>query len=543
MLDGPKLMGRQAAGNSFLRAVIQHTESMGENAPILYAWTSRPQSMEVFKGLVQTQSPSVQCGWIPAGRPDMIRDVGGLFMPGPGLSEAAYQRLRFSPSAWSLTGITHTICSHNAMDGIVGLLQGPVMPWDALICTSSVAKKAVMNLLELQGQYLAWRFGVKEFSLPQLPVIPLGVHAQDFEFNANDKSNARDRLGLGSEEVTLLFSGRLSFHAKAHPYPMLIALQEVAAKTNKALRLLLCGQFPNDAVRDAFINGAAQFAPSVRVNWVDGKNFSDYTDAWAASDIFISLADNLQETFGITPLEAMASGLPVVVSDWDGYKDTVVDGVSGFRIPTWMPPPDLGSALAASFESGAINYDKYIGLACLEVSLDHNVLVDRLTRLVLDKNLRALMGESGRKRVAMNYEWRVLMPQYLSLWSDLDERRNHASIDAKNKSNSAPRAAPARQDPYKVFSSFPTAMIAPHTIVVAGNSNATNWQALCTNPLFDYAKDFLPENQDVLAITSILGERQSVAEIAQKAGISLAKAIKVLAPMAKANLVVFHDTH
>jgi len=29
----------------------------------------------------------------------------------------------------------------------------------------------------------------------------------------------------------------------------------------------------------------------------------------------------------------MASGLPVLVSDWDGYKDTVIDGETGYRIP------------------------------------------------------------------------------------------------------------------------------------------------------------------------------------------------------------------
>jgi glycosyltransferase involved in cell wall biosynthesis len=33
----------------------------------------------------------------------------------------------------------------------------------------------------------------------------------------------------------------------------------------------------------------------------------------------------------------MAAGIPVVVSDWDGYKDTVRDGVDGFRIPTFKP--------------------------------------------------------------------------------------------------------------------------------------------------------------------------------------------------------------
>ena len=51
----------------------------------------------------------------------------------------------------------------------------------------------------------------------------------------------------------------------------------------------------------------------------------DVGELWAAADVFLSLVDNIQETFGITPLEAMAAGLPVVASDWDGYRYTMRD--------------------------------------------------------------------------------------------------------------------------------------------------------------------------------------------------------------------------
>ena len=30
----------------------------------------------------------------------------------------------------------------------------------------------------------------------------------------------------------------------------------------------------------------------------------------------------------------MAAGIPVVVSDWDGYKESVEDGEQGFKVPT-----------------------------------------------------------------------------------------------------------------------------------------------------------------------------------------------------------------
>ena len=59
---------------------------------------------------------------------------------------------------------------------------------------------------------------------------------------------------------------------------------------------------------------------------------------WSAADVFTSLSDNIQESFGLTPIEAMASGLPVLVSDWDGYRDTVTHGAEGLVVPTVMPP-------------------------------------------------------------------------------------------------------------------------------------------------------------------------------------------------------------
>ena len=65
------------------------------------------------------------------------------------------------------------------------------------------------------------------------------------------------------------------------------------------------------------------------------KDITDRPELYNAADVFTSPIDNLQETFGLTPLEAMSCGVPQVVSDWDGYKDTVEDGITGFRIPVY----------------------------------------------------------------------------------------------------------------------------------------------------------------------------------------------------------------
>lgn len=539
VLDGPKLMGRQAAGHGFLRAAITAAESNATEKSLL-AWTPYQSSASVFLRVVSGQSAAVKPGWIPTNRQELLANHGALYLPGPGLADAARKRLRSGPAAWSLTGTTHTLCSHVAMDAIVDMVAAPVMPWDALICTSTVAQHAVKTLFQLQAEYLAWRFGVKNFAIPQLPVIPLGVHASDFNFTPDDQQKARTALAIKPEEVVILFAGRLSFHAKAHPYPMLAALEQAVQQTRQKVTLLLCGQFPNDAVHNAFIQAAANYAPSIRTLWVDGKDPGAYNRAWAASNIFVSLSDNLQETFGITPLEAMASGLPVLVSDWDGYKDTIVDGVTGFRIPTWMPPPDIGMSLARAFEAGTLNYDRYIGLACLEVSVDNHTLINRLAELISNPSLRARMGTAGRERVANMYDWSVVMAQHQALWQVLDEIRGRALVEQKTVLDSAPKCAPARQDPYRVFSSFPTQLIGPHTLVSLANDlwPIDSWANLLVDPLFSYAQDFLPVDASVHQIQSLLAENTlSIGQLAAATQRSVADTIRVVAPLAKVGIL------
>jgi glycosyltransferase involved in cell wall biosynthesis len=333
------------------------------------------------------------------------------------------------------------------------LVTAPLFPWDALVCTSSVAKSAIRQLLDAEADYLRNRTGAVRFVEPQLPVIPLGVHCADFEFSEELRLKSRSQLNIAPEDVAVLFAGRLAFHAKAHPMPTFLGLEGAAKRSSRKVHLILFGQFPNSSIADAFRREAQTFAPSVSLVVLDGAVPENRDVAWSAADVFTSFSDNIQETFGLTPVEAMAAGLPVVVSDWNGYKDTVRDGVDGFRVPTWAPPPGFGLDLADRYDMRLDNYDIHIGSVSQFVVVDVGAAIEAFVQLIESRDLRTQMGNAGRRRAREVFDWKIVFGQYERLWLDLSELRK-SSPPIANESQRSRR--PDRPDPFTLFNSFPT---------------------------------------------------------------------------------------
>jgi glycosyltransferase involved in cell wall biosynthesis len=536
VLSGAKLMGRQAAGHAFLRAAVG-----ARDGKPLWAYTPHRNSAEGFAALVGTLDAAAEARWLPADRLDLLGQIGTLYLPGPGLGSAAQLRLRAGPAAYSLCGVTHTTASHTAMEHITGMLSAPVMPWDALICTSRAVAATVKHLLEAEIAALRWRFGASiAITLPQLPVIPLGVHCEDFAGTQQQRQAARAALGIADDEVAALFVGRLSYHAKAHPHAMYGGLQAAARRTGKKLVLIQCGWFAHKQHEQAFRDGAARACPDVRALFTDGKDPVRRSESWAAADLFVSLSDNIQETFGLAPIEAMAAGLPTLVSDWDGYKDTVRDGVDGFRIPTWMPPPD-GEPFARGYESGIDTYDFYCGLTCQTVSVDPLVLAERLSDLVGSPELRRRLGEAGRRRAREAFDWAVIYRRYQALWAELGRLREAARTDARQQAMlaAAPRAASGRMDPFRAFGHYPTATVQPTTLVsLRPGATGAAYADLAGHALFSYANKVLPAQAVVETLLGALARTERPVEgLAVQAGIGLGGVVLALSVLAKMGLV------
>ena len=463
-----RLLGRQAAGEGFLRALVRH----GRTSPISCVARSRAE-FDDFCTLVRPWFIGQrQVRWVDATSLASLATCGTLHRPDGMLADEAFRR-RYATGgsrAFGITGVTHTIASRAALRAVSDLLIAPLEPWDALVCTSKAVKRAVDQVLTTWGDYLAVRTGGRPTAPLRLPVIPLGIHCDSFPQGAAReaaRARIRDRISAEDSDIVALFVGRLIFYAKAHPAPMYLALERAARATGRTIHLVQAGWFENDQEAEDFRTSASALAPSVQCHFLDGRKIDVRTEVWAGADLFLSLSDNIQETFGLTPIEAMANGLPVIVTDWDGYRESVRHEIDGMCVPTMTPAAGAASEWAASYLADDLGYSNYIAYCSMSTAVDVDACTEAVRRLIDNEDLRRRLGESGRQRAREVYDWSVVIRAYEELWEELADVREHAASASPPLVDGSP-PAPLLDDPFRQFAHYPTAIVDDHTRVGLG---------------------------------------------------------------------------
>ncbi|XZO01494.1 MAG: glycosyltransferase family 4 protein [Microcoleus sp.] len=462
---GKRLLGRHSAGEGFLKSLVQHG-----TADSLYCCADSEATFQEFCTRIQPWlSQPRKVRWIQKERPDLLSAPGTIYRPDPALSDMVWGRRFVNQRAYSVCGVTHTIATKSVMDAIGNLVTAPVQPWDALICTSAAVKHTVEQVMTSWGEYLAQRTGGKPEILVKLPVIPLGVDCSAFAQGVdalNSRHQQRQELGISADDIVVLFVGRLTFSAKAHPVPMYMALEGAAQQTKTKIHLIQAGWIEDPREEPDFKNSAKVFCPSVNTIFLDGRKPEIRVNIWSAADIFISLSDNIQETFGLTPIEAMANGLPCVVSDWNGYKESVRHEIDGFRIPTLIPPPESCLDLAINYLDDSLNWPTYMGHTSLATAVDIDACTRALCQLIADSELRKRMGENARQRAREVYDWKVVIAAYEQLWRELAEIRLLAPESAPVKPGMPPY--PLGDDPFRVLSHYSTRTLSNEMMLSLG---------------------------------------------------------------------------
>lgn len=506
----PELLGRVSAGESFLRGYLRHADV---DRYVFWNIAGRPIE-ELDAMLARIQAPQKPISWIRQTDRGALSTVGVLNMPVPGLTTEAWHRRPFGPRSYAICGITHTTATARIMQTIAEMLVAPTEAYDALICTSNAVRHSVDTQLDQMRAYLAEEFGPRRRPEPMRVTIPLGVNADDFSTSPEHRKAWREKLDIPDDAVVALFMGRFNIRGKMNPALMALALERVAKATGRTICWVNAGWALSQKDNDVYHAETQAMCPSVLYRSVDGRPPDVRFSIWSVGDFFISFSDNIQETFGLTPIEAMAAGLPCVVTDWDGYKDTVRHGVDGFRVPTIAPPPGEGADLAYWFDNNWMNYDHYVGAAGQFTAIDYAAAEEAITALVRDPDLRHRMGEAARQRAREVFDWSAIIPQYQALWAEQNARRLAAPPAP------ATRANPFRPDPFTLFQSYPTRYLARETPVsLAPGMSWELAEPLLKRGLVVYSAFNRPNLEEV---------RQVIAHLAETGGSTVAETVQIV---------------
>jgi glycosyltransferase involved in cell wall biosynthesis len=492
-----RLLGRHAAGESFLRGFLQH----GAVEQFVF-WNVANRPVQELEALVsRIGTPRRPVSWIDAHNRQALDQTGVLSLPTPDLGAEAWLRHPFGSRRYALCGLTHTTATQRVMAVISDLLIAPTEGHDALICTSSAVRASVESQLDGVRAYLEADRGPRKRPEPLRVTIPLGINASDFATSDALRADWRARLDIPVDAVVALYVGRFNVRAKMNPALMALALERAARRTTQPIYWVNSGWTEAGEDEAGFHQRMRALCPSVAYRQVDGRPPEVRFSIWSVADLFISFSDNIQETFGLTPVEAMAAGLPCVVSDWDGYRDTVRDGVDGFRIPTIAPSAGEGLDLAYSHANGWINYENYVGAAGQYTAVDLDAAAVAIADLAANADLRRRMGSAARSRAREVFDWAVVIPQYQALWAEQDARRR-----AEPPTLPAQRDNPFRPDPFRLFASYPTHHLNDACVVAASDLGWPEARALLLSKVANYSAVNLPRIEEAGAIYAWLQE-------------------------------------
>jgi glycosyltransferase involved in cell wall biosynthesis len=167
-----------------------------------------------------------------------------------------------------------------------------------------------------------------------LEVVTPGVDAVPGKATIQEHEDARRQLGLATEDTLLLFVGN-DFEKKGLP-TLLHALAQLPCR----LQLAVVGQSET---------GHAMHRLAQRVGVADRVRFlgslHDMEPAYCAADVLVH--PTLEDTYGMVVLEAMARGLPVLVSDvpYSGIAGDLSDGGNALLLKNPLDASQLAAAI------------------------------------------------------------------------------------------------------------------------------------------------------------------------------------------------------
>lgn len=208
-------------------------------------------------------------------------------------------------------------------------------------------------------------------------LIPLGIDTERFSRPAVSRETWRQAEGIPADADVVLYVARL---VPSKNLPLFVEVAERVLEVRPGTYFLVVGAGPARPELERIVEERG-LGGRLRV-----LGFRlDLVEAYHASDLFLSTSD--YEGFGLAIVEAMAAGKPVVSTDCGGPRDIVVPGVTGFLTPVAVGP-----------------------------------LVESVTALLDDRDLRTRLGAAGRARARERFDLTAMARGFEGVYRELAGR-------------------------------------------------------------------------------------------------------------------------
>ncbi len=223
------------------------------------------------------------------------------------------------------------------------------------------------------------------FQLPddKISTIPNGVDPRQFRAGRNDPA-VRERFAAPDEKI-VFFVGRLVQEKGVHL--LLDAVPRVLAAAPR-VRFVIAGKGPE---MEHLQDRARQLGIGQHVHFTGFIDDATRNSIYRASSL--AVFPSLYEPFGIVALEAMAAGVPVVVSDTGGLSEIVQHGVDGLKCYT-------GNAVS---------------------------LADQMIAILNNSGLACKLAENAVAKVDAQFSWQEIARQTVKTYQDV--LASHAGSD------------------------------------------------------------------------------------------------------------------
>jgi glycosyltransferase involved in cell wall biosynthesis len=249
----------------------------------------------------------------------------------------------------------------------------------------------VIALSEIEAKEYA-QAGV---SRAKIAIIPNGIDLEEYR-NLPPKGIFKKRFNIGKDKKIILFLGRINRFKGIDCLIDAFAYMTKSAKNDNVV-LVIAG--PDDG----YLNETKVLVDRHEIGWrvfFSGPLFGmRKIEAYVDASIVASL-DSLKEVvFLLVPLEAAASGTPVIVATSNYIATLIKEGNFGLAVECGNVPG----------------------------------LVTALEEILNDENLQKQMGLNGRKFVYEHFGWSNSVDKIVRVYEDAVKRSQEISTSAKNE--------------------------------------------------------------------------------------------------------------